>query len=121
MKTIKLILFLGIIITLAACNKNELNDVNPNDVVTMDDLNVSSGFNWQTYETYDLSLKSNLNSMVEIMAGERSIQKVFLSKNESYTTKITLPTYVNSIILKHLGSEITLDLDAQNLTYVFNN
>lgn len=121
MKTIKIILFLGIIISFASCSKNDLNDVNPNEKITIEDLNVSSGFNWQTYETYDLTLKSNLNSQVEIMAGEKIIQKIFLTKNENYTTKVALPTYIKSVTMKHLGKEVLLELDSQNLAYVFNN
>ena len=120
MKTIKFILFLGIIISFSACNKNELTDITPNDEVTLDDLNVSSDFNWQTYETYDLTLESKLNSLVKILSGDKIIHQVFLAKNESYKTKIAMPTYANFVTLKHLGKEITLELDSPNLIHTFN-
>ncbi len=87
----------------------------------MDELEIPSDFNWKTIKDFQLTLTGYANSIVEVTSPQGTVyQKAFLTKNEPYSIKLTVPTYEKSIRLKYMGQIIELELASNEIEYVFN-
>jgi len=117
MKNKYIILLVLLSTAIASCNK-DYNAVEPiNENRTIEDLTISSDFNWQTYKTYEVTLKSSLKSQAEIVSDKDVVyQRVFLIENMPYTFQLTVPTYEKSVRILHLGKYTQLQLDSDNLS-----
>ncbi len=105
----------------SSCKRIEpIEDVPENGITEMEDMQVTSSFDWKTSTDYTLTLEGNSSNIVEITSEEGTpYLKVFIKANESYSTKLTVPTYEEKVILKYMGKEVSLDLNSSELSYKF--
>ncbi len=87
----------------------------------MSELKVSSGFDWKTTSEVSLTLTGYANSTAEILNSNGDlIQKVFLKKNEPFTSRISLPKATKSLKLRFLGQTVEVEVSGANVSYIFN-
>lgn len=116
-----LILLFSITIITSACNRDKTNNPNPENPSSMEDLNISSSFDWKTTKDIQLTVKGNTSNIVEVTSNEGiPYQKGFITANITYTMKLTVPSYEDSIYLYYLGNKVGLELKGENLNYNFN-
>jgi hypothetical protein len=105
---------------LSACKKDKIDEpeVSP---LTIEELDIPTGFNWQTQTNYFVKLEATENGIVEVLnkAGVPYV-KAYLTANQSYNMKLTVPAFEVVVTLRFRGSETSLNLDAQNLEYTFD-
>jgi len=118
--TMKKILFsLILFLSLVSCRKDIPLDID-NSPETMEELQVPSSFDWKTTKDVQLTLTGNANGIVQVTSlNGVSYQKAFLSSNQAYIMKLTVPSYEKTVRLLFLGQQVTLELTANNLTYQF--
>lgn len=119
MKNLMILLF-SILMLSTACKKNNTTDPTPNSPSSMDDLEVTSSFDWKTTSDFQLTITGKGNSIVEVISNEGiTYQNAFLTANVPYTMKLTVPSYEKSVHLKFMGQDISLELDSETLSYQF--
>ncbi len=121
----KKIILILVIITFAftACKKSfETIDINEqSNSKTMSDLNINPDFNWKTVKDVNVDICCAANDVVYIKSIEGDVyHKAFLSSKENYFTKITLPTYVSVVILAQGGTNTTIPITGNKISYTFN-
>lgn len=117
-----LYILVGSALILASCKKEAdiVEPLNNNANTTMEDLNVSSNFNYETFRDVELTLIAYAQGVVEISSQEGTIfLRAYLSKKEPYSTKLTVPTYLGAIQLRFKGSVVDIELGEQPINYVF--
>lgn len=123
MKTFFLICVIGIILTLASCQKDQVSSLQakPTAVAKTEQLKVASDFNWKTFKDVQITLTGSSNNIVEVVSANQTVyQKAFLAKDEPYTMKLTVPTYETSVRLLYMGKDVNLKLSSGNINYKFN-
>lgn len=122
-KIFKLIylVFFAATISLSACKKDK-PDIEPeNKPLSMEELDIPSGFDWQTQSNYLLKLQTTENGIVEVLNNDDiPYQKAYLTANQPYDMKLTVPAFEERIKLRFMGIDAMLSLDAQNLEYTFD-
>jgi len=120
MKTFIKMLIIVSFFALFSCNKNlDSTLVNP-EPTSMSDLVIDPGFNWKTTKDIDVSLTSNSNNVVYIESLEEDVyQKAFLNSENSYTSKITVPTYVTEVNLIFDGNTVKVPITDDAIAYSF--
>lgn len=108
-----------ILLGFTGCRK-ELSQGNPEDK-TIHDIQVSEEFNWKTTRDLQLTLTGNADGIIEV-ANDHGIayQKAYLTSGTPLLMKLTIPAWEDQIILKFSGQEVSLVLDADQLSYQFN-
>jgi len=87
----------------------------------MDDLSVSSDFNWKTTKDYQISFTTTNSGLVKVENGNGVVfQSAFLKADETYKMKINLPSYQKTVNLKFMNEDVVLKLDNSQLEYNFN-
>ncbi len=120
MKNTLLIITLGLMMSLSACKKENVTPIDSSNK-SMSELNVSSGFDWKTTTDVTLTLTGYANSTAAILNSNGDlIQKVFLKKNEPFTTRIALPKATKSFKLSYLGQTVEVEVSGTNVSYIFN-
>lgn len=118
---IKLTFFSIVLILLGftRCRK-ELSQGNPEDK-TIHDIQVSEEFNWKTTRDLQLTLTGNADGIIEVANNQGiAYQKAYLTSGTPLLMKLTIPAWEDQIILKFSGQEVSLVLDADQLSYQFN-
>ncbi len=114
------ILFLGIILILSACQK-ESGTPTDNPDKSIRQLNISPGFDWKTTHSVNLTLTGYANSAAEILNADGDlIQKVFLKKDEPYTTQLVLPKASKSVKVNYMGQTVDVNLSGNSASHLFN-
>lgn len=120
MNKIVIILF-SIALLFTACKRDDNNNPNPETQPSMENLDISDGFDWKTTNDYTLTITGNQSNMVDVSSKDNmSYQKAFLTANIPYTMKITVPSYADSIYLVYCGKKVGLELGGESLSYTFN-
>lgn len=123
MKRILLINLLGIIFISTSCSPEfdiDLPDTSIPEEITMENLVVSSNFDWKTYTNVDLTLTGNSNNIVEVASEDGLVyQKAYLSKDNAYTMKLTVPTHETSVKLLYNEQDVTIDISSGQAEYIF--
>ncbi len=111
------VIFLGIVFT--SCRKDF--DEQPEQAPTsMEDLQVPSNFDWKTTKDVNFNLKGEFNSLVEVLASNGKVyHKAFLTQNQTYGVKLTLPAYEKQITLRYRSQEVTVELDGSTVNHTF--
>jgi hypothetical protein len=119
MKYISILLF-SIILLSTACSKKTTTDPDPTPPENMDNLEITSGFDWKTTKDFQLTVTAKTSNIVEVLSDEgKSYQSAFLTANLPHTMKVTVPTYETSVRLKYMGKDVSLDLGDGSLNYEF--
>lgn len=118
MKKLILLSLVALVVVLSSCKKDRFDE--PKAPEKMEELTVPTSFDWKTTKDYSITLSASTNGIVEV-ANTQSIayQKAFLTPEQSYTMKLTVPSYETTIVLKHLGQTVTLQLSGSSLSHQF--
>jgi hypothetical protein len=132
MKKISFLLFIGLIFILASCSKSpEVSETIPSGgtsvtpppsegVKTINDMTVSSSFDWKTYKNVNFSLAGESDGIIEVVSTNGTIyQKAYLAKGKTFDLNVAIPTYESSVKLKYSGQEKAVDISTGNVSYAF--
>lgn len=120
MKKIILLTVLGLAVLFSSCRK-DFNEPEPKKPQTMEELTVPADFDWKTMTDFQMTVKGPANGIISVASPTGSIyQKAYLTSNQVYTMKITVPTYEKSVRLLYLGQDISLELTGNSMEYTFN-
>ena len=129
MKNLFLLIVIGAILTLSSCHKETNSSMLPNSttapsatqITKTEQLKVASDFNWKTFKDVQLTLTGTSNSIVEVASSNQTVyQRAYLSKDQAYTMKLSVPSYETSIHLLYMGKDININLSSNNIVYKFN-
>jgi hypothetical protein len=129
MKNLFLLIVIGAILTLSSCRKETNSSMLPNSTTTpnatqitkTEQLKVASDFNWKTFKNVQLTLTGTANSIVEVAASDQTVyQRAYLSKDQAYTMKLSVPSYESSVHLLYMGKDVNVNLSSNNIVYKFN-
>lgn len=119
----KYLLFIAISfsLVLSSCNNKEKPGSTPTEIPNMDELKVSSEFNWKTTKEIRLELKASQSNIVTVTNQEGEVfQKAVLRADEPQSLKLIIPSYVDTVKLKFMDQEVTLGLSSNILSHNFN-
>ena len=118
----KLLLFglatLGLILT--SCKKDR--DYEPETPKTMEELSVPASFNWKTTKDVTITL-TGYTSGIAAVTNDKGIPylKAYLTTDQPYTVKISLPAYESKLTLKFMGQSTQVNLTGNALNHQFTN
>jgi hypothetical protein len=104
-----------------SCRKNDLREQQQDQEITMENLQVTPTFNWETTREVTVVLTSNASGVVRIQPteGMNPYNKGYLEKGTTYETIIKIPTYADSVRLTLNGVSHSLKISGNALTYHF--
>jgi len=130
MKNLILLLVIGAIFTLSSCRKEAVSSMQPTSaavattatpITKTEQLKVASDFNWKTVKDIQLSLTGTSNSIVEVVSSNQTVyQRAYLSKDQTYTMTLSVPSYETSVHLLYMGKDVNVNLSSNNIVYKFN-
>ncbi len=118
----KLLLFglatLGFIFT--SCKKDR--DYEPETPKTMEELSVPASFNWKTTKDITITL-TGFTSGIAAVTNDKGIPylKAYLTADQPYTVKFSLPAYETKLTLKFMGQSTQVNLTGNTLNHQFTN
>ena len=119
MKIFAIILSLITVIGFSSCRK-EINQGPEPAAQNMNQLKVSSNFDWKTTKDVQLTVTGFVNGLIEVNSSENVVyQQAFLQQGKPLLMKLTVPSYEDAIYLLYMGQKVELKLTADNLKYVF--
>jgi len=122
-KLITVLLIAGIGLGLTLCQKPKTNETDTQANVSKDinSLEVDDNFNWKTIKDIQVSLTSSTDNVVFIKSIKGDVYlKAFLKSGQKFDTKITIPTYVEEVMVVCKGQSQKLSVVDKTLTYSFN-
>ncbi|PKP29434.1 MAG: hypothetical protein CVU00_15640 [Bacteroidetes bacterium HGW-Bacteroidetes-17] len=128
-RTLLLLMGLMFIILSTSCSKQwDTPDPIENDpqiqnteITTLSDVRVPDNFNWKTVRDVEIKISGSSNGLVEAISSKGVVyQKAYLNGSQSYTMKLTVPTYESSIQLKKDGRSEQVSISSGNVSYTFN-
>ncbi|MDD2331699.1 MAG: hypothetical protein PHI68_03490 [Candidatus Cloacimonetes bacterium] len=88
--------------------------------VNMDELNVPSGFRYETARTFSVNLSGSFLSPITIKDTDDNVLfRGLLKPEKGISTKITLPYLTNQLVLEYMGKAYTLPSTGSSLSYTF--
>lgn len=130
MKTLKLtILVIFVTLSLVSCTKRwdttgQIDAENPIEIETistLDDISVPANFNWKTFKDIEITVNGANSGIVEAASNKDIVyQKIYLGQNQSYTMKLSVPTYESSIRLKMNNQTQLVNISSGHASYSFN-
>lgn len=106
-----LILIFSLLLVTTACKKNDNTNTEPIAPETMDDLNVTSSFDWKITQDLQITITGNTNNIVKVTSLEGEVfQKAFIKVNEPYIMKLSIPSSLTSVKLKYMEQDVTLEI-----------
>jgi hypothetical protein len=90
-------------------------------ITKTEQLKIASDFNWKTFKDVQLTLTGTANSIIEVASSNQTVyQRAYLSKDQAYTMKLSVPSYETSVHLLYMGKDININLISNNIVYKFN-
>ncbi len=122
MNTRNLLIVLGIAFIFFSCRKDRDIIEEPKTPETMDALQVPASFNWKTTKDITVTLTGFTSGIAEITNDQnQAYHKAYLTVDQAYTTKITLPAYETKVTLKFMGLSTEVTLNGATLNHQFVN
>lgn len=118
-KTVFLLLLAFITLSFWACHKVDQKEVTNDQTKTLKECKVDAAFSWETAKTLDVSLSSSQSGVIYIrpLDADYYYHKGFISKGSGYSTKITIPAYVNKLKLSFKGNVYEVAVTGNKLTF----
>lgn len=124
MKTNLFLLAMLLALTFFSCQKDyrntAINNASGTEVVSTEDINVPSNFDWKTSKSYIFYISTDVNGVFEIKSGDISFHKGYVRSGSPYTLKLSLPTYLESVEISQAGRIIEKDLQIGTINCSFN-
>ncbi len=120
MKALNILVMLALSLVFFSCRKDRDIVEEPKAPETMEELQVPASFNWKTTTDFRLTIVASAAGIVHIQndAGI-SYQKVYITANQPYTTKLTLPAYEKRATIVLNDTHKIIDLSSPVLTIQF--
>ena len=119
MRKALVLLIFSFVFIFNSCSKDK-NVENSTVVKNMDELKISSGFNWKTTKDYNFTLLSHTSGLIELSDDKGSVYyKAMLTENQEYTFKISLPNILKQVNLRFSGKTEAIVLDSDNINFTF--
>lgn len=113
LKTLILLLLAG---TLAYSCRKEFREETSSSSDNMSELRVADSFNWKTTADYHFSITANTNGIVRIQSEEGVVfHRANLSSHKEYNTKVAIPTYVKSILVRQGNATVMVELNSESI------
>ena len=91
------------------------------EVKVLDDVIVPASFNWKTMKEVEIQVSGTTDGIIEASSTAGVVyQKAFLSKDQPYTMKLSLPAYESKIRLKKDDKSELISLNSGSVSYSFN-
>lgn len=111
------------VLTIAFSSCRKEFDVKEPEVVTtktMDDLNIDDSFEWKTTKDVSITLNGATRSAVFINSTQGdNYHKGILFSDAEYTTKITVPAYVDKVKLVYDGGQYEVPIVNNKIEFNF--
>lgn len=125
MKTLLLFFTMLLTVTFFSCQKDyrntTTNNENETEVVSTGDLKVPTNFDWKTMKAYTFNISTDVDGVFEIKSGDVSYHKGYVRNGNSYTLKLSLPTYLESVEISQAGRILEKDLQTETtINCLFN-
>ena len=121
-RNFRILCILLILLILSACKKN---DPDPEtNVVQMKDLNISSGFNWETSRDITFLISSDKSTLINITSEDGGIQYYhgfFNGLASILPVKINIPTAIRQVRVNGIPVTISADEVPVSLSDVLKN
>jgi len=119
------ILFIAcLFILISGCRKTLIID--ENTPANIDDLNVSSTFNWKTIrnitlEVTGMNIPVNVKNTFYIKSSDESqlYFKDYLQINQNYTLKFAIPSYETQLVITYGSIKKILEVNADILNFTY--
>ena len=115
------LLLIVIVFSLTACQKNweQIEENQSNEISSMSDLVVSSDFNWKTTKDVLVNLTGlDMNEVIYIKSLDGDIyHKALVNSGDSYSTKITIPTYASEVNMMYKGVLTNIPIYGNEITF----
>ncbi len=119
MKRIIFLVIIGTALVFTSCTK-EFDEIKPVESNSIENISVPSNFDWKTFKDVTLNLTGKANSLVEVISEKGVVyQRAYLTKDELYSMKLSVPTYETSVRLLFMGQNIEIDLNDDVINYEF--
>jgi hypothetical protein len=122
-KLITVLLIMGIGLGFTLCQKPKTNETDTQANVSKDinSLEVDDNFNWKTIKDIQVSLTSSTDNVVFVKSVKGDVYlKALLKGGHRFDTKITIPTYVEEVLVVCNGQTQKLSVVDKVLTCSFN-
>lgn len=87
---------------------------------SMEDLKVSSSFDWKTSQDVSFDIFSKRDAVIAIQSVEGgTYEKGFIRANSKYSSKITLPAGTEKVQLKFNNTIKEIELNSNSVSYIF--
>ncbi len=120
MKTRNLLLILAVSFAFVSCRKDRDIVEEPKAPETMEELQVPASFNWKTTKNISLTLTAPAAGIAEVGNTSGAVyMKAYLTANQPYTMKLTVPTYETAVKLRFGAKTADLPLSSDVLQFQF--
>jgi len=91
-------------------------------IESMEDLRVSSTFEWKTTKEVKLTFEGYKTSMIQIGSDNGIVyHKAFIQEGKPYTFTLTVPAHVNQLNAVYRGQKRTLDMNRSAINHRFES
>ncbi len=116
-----ILIFAVLTVVFSSCRKDFTEKEELLENKTMVDLTIDDNFDWKTTKDIQVNLTGHTKGVVLINSIEGdNYHKGMLSSDIEYSTKITVPTYINEVELAYDGQVYQLPFDSKKIQYNFN-
>lgn len=112
--------FILLLATLAmtSCRKDRFEPKTPDK---MEQLQVPANFDWKTTKDYQITFNPMQSGLVQVVNSNNvAYQRAYLTTQQSYVMKLTLPSFEKAVVVRFGGKDIALNLNNTNLTVNIN-
>jgi len=109
-------------ISMISCHKANLKEEFSSETKPMKDIIVGPNFTWETTKIIDVSLSASHAGVVYVspVEGDYYFYKGALFSGTSFTTQLTVPSYLEEVKLIFKGAVHVVDLKNNRLEFNFN-
>jgi len=119
MKKYLLLLLVSMLIA-TSCQKSNTEPISPSSK-TIEDLNVSATFDWNSTKDYQFTISGPLSRTVSITSTEGAVyQKGLIQPNTPFIVTVTLPSYIKKVRLVYVDQNVEYTLTGTTISYTFN-
>ena len=105
---------------LSSCKKTDQDE--PKAPEKMEELTVPASFNWKTTKDLTITMTGFTSGIAEVTNDQGvAYLKAYLTVDQPYTTKISLPAYETKVTFKFMGQSTQVNLTGTSLNHQFTN